>query len=206
MNIFEKGRYEEVPTLFRKLGLQSLNGLTAFQDAFEMYDTDTTVNTIRDSLVAEYLGYDLLNMGKHGFDAKKSGSEKYLEVKQCSISSSSWGGTWNDTNEEKAKAFMDDRLCTAVALWKGASDLKAIVYGQNMKLGEYLYERMINRPSGSRSTQSVSILRLICEYNFDIICPPPYEKKHVVSLFVNYNRKFAKYVSIDNIKTLQDLS
>lgn len=100
---------------------------------------------------------------------------------------------------------MDDRLCTAIALWKGASDLRAIIYGQNVKLGKYLYKLMTNRRAGSRSTQSVSVWKLITEYNFDIICPPPYEKKHVVSLFVDYNRKFDKYVRIDNIKTLQDL-
>ena len=56
-------------------------------------------------MVANYLGYDLLNWDKHGFDAKKSKEDKFLEVKQCSFSSNSWGGTWNDTNEEKALAF-----------------------------------------------------------------------------------------------------
>ncbi len=38
-----------------------------------------------------------------------------------------------------------------------------------------------------------------------LICPPTYEKIDVVTLFVKHNRKFNQYVSIDNIKTVQDL-
>ncbi len=56
-----------------------------------MYDTDTTINTIRDAIIANYLGFDLLNTEKHGFDAKKSNKEHFLEVKQCSISSKTRG-------------------------------------------------------------------------------------------------------------------
>lgn len=95
-----------------------------------------------------------------------------MEVKQCSIHSNDWQGTWNDTNEEKALAFMDSRLHIAVALWHGASDLQAIVYGQNPKIGEYLKYRMENRKAGSRSTQSISILRLIREFGLKVYCPP----------------------------------
>jgi len=81
--------------------------------------------------IATYLNYDLLNFEKHGFDAKSSVTGHYLEIKQCSASSETWGGTWNDTNQEKALAFSDSRLFTVVALWKGASDLQFMVYGQN---------------------------------------------------------------------------
>jgi hypothetical protein len=73
----------------------------------------------------------LLNFDKYGFDAKKCVENHFLEVKQCSLSSESWGGTENDTNEEKALAFSDDRLFTVVAVWKGQSDLQYMVYGQH---------------------------------------------------------------------------
>ena len=105
MTIFEKGNYQPVSAEFRSLGMCALEELSKFQNKFKIYDTDTTINTIRDAIIANYLGFDLLNIDKHGFDAKKRNENKFLEVKQCSISSRSWGGTWNNTNEEKALAF-----------------------------------------------------------------------------------------------------
>ncbi|WKN41170.1 hypothetical protein [Tunicatimonas pelagia] len=205
MDLFDKGNYKIPPDNFTTSGEKALDELTKFQEEFGEYDTDTTVNTIRDSIVARYLGYDLVNFDKHGFDARKSSDEHYLEVKQCSIHSTSWGGTWNDTNDEKALAFSDNRLYTAIALWRGASDLQAIVYGQNPKLGEYLKRLMDNRPSGSRSTQSISLWKIITEFGFNIYCPPDKTKEFIVDLFVNKNKRFRSYVNIYTVKTLQDL-
>ncbi|MCA6085339.1 hypothetical protein [Candidatus Endomicrobiellum agilis] len=140
MTIFEKGNYQSVSAEFRSLGMCALEELSNFQNKFKIYDTDTTINTIRDAIIANYLGFDLLNTDKHGFDAKKRNESKFLEVKQCSISSHSWDGTWNDTNEEKALAFSDKRLFTVVGVWKGANDLQFMVYGQYHKLGHDLYK------------------------------------------------------------------
>lgn len=123
MDIFEKGDYKVLPKDFEEKGIKSLEALTEFQEKFKTFDTDTTVNSIRDAIVANHLGYDLLNFDKHGFDAKSSKTGDFLEVKQCSISSKRWGGTWNDTNEEKALAFTKDKLYTVVAIWRGASNL-----------------------------------------------------------------------------------
>ena len=89
----------------------------------------------------------------------------FLSLKQ-------WGGTWNDTKEEKAAAFSDSRLFTAVALWFGANELLAVVYGQHEGLGQYLLERVQNRPAGSRSTQSVSMLKLLKDSIFQLFAPP----------------------------------
>lgn len=201
MDIFKKGDYKPVPAEFRTLGILSLQELSKFQDKFEIYDTDTTINTIRDAIVANYLEFDLVNMEKHGFDAKKSTKEEYLEIKQCSISSGSIGGTWNDTNREKAKAFSDKRLFTAVAVWKGASDLQFIVYGQSKKLGEYLLERVIAvENTSTRSTQSVGIEKLIKTYGFSVICPPDKKKELVLQLIVSYKKNLSDYVNLSNIK------
>lgn len=205
MSIFEKGNYKSPSPEFRTLGLHSLYELSKFQERFEIYDTDTTINSIRDAVIANYLGYDLLNFDKHGFDAKKSRKDEYLEIKQCSISSGHLGGTWNDTNEEKARAFSDKRLFTAVAIWKGASDLQFIVYGQHEKLGEYLLERVIAvQNTSSRSTQSISIDKMIKDYGFSVVCPPDKDKNFIVQLIVNYKRNLAKYVSKTNIREIQD--
>ena len=204
MGIFEKGNYRPISSEFRTRGIVSLQELSKFQEKFRIYDTDTTINSIRDAIVANYLGYDLLNFDKHGFDAKKSNSEIYLEIKQCSITSERLGGTWNDTSIEKAKAFSDPRLFTAVAIWKGASDLQFIVYGQHEGVGKYLFDKVVNRKAGSRSTQSIGIEKLIKTYKFDIVCPPDKTKEFVCSILVNYQRNLAEYVELSNIKTIQD--
>lgn len=206
MGIFGKGNYQPVPSEFRILGIVSLQELSKFQEKFKIYDTDTTINSIRDAIVANYLGYDLLNFDKHGFDAKKSGSEIYLEIKQCSITSGRLGGTWNDTNIEKAKAFSDPRLFTAVAIWKGASDLQFIVYGQHNEIGKYLLDKIVNRKAGSRSTQSIGVEKLIKTYKFDVVCPPDKTKGFVCSVLVNYQRNLAEYVEPSRIKTVQDFN
>jgi hypothetical protein len=205
MNIFEKGEYKAVPPAFRTQGLASLESLTHFQESFGIFDTDTTVNSIRDAIVANYLGYDLLNQSKHGFDAKKSRREQYLEIKQCSLGARRWGGTWNDTNEEKARAFSDPRLFTAVALWKGASDLQFIVYGQHAGVGKYLLERVQTRKAGSRSTQNIAMETLIMDYGFTVICPPAKDKSQIITMLCNYKAKLAKHLSDKNVKALSDL-
>ncbi|GHT16572.1 hypothetical protein AGMMS49573_06610 [Endomicrobiia bacterium] len=64
MTIFEKGNYKPVSAEFRLLGMNALYELSKFQSKFEIYDTDTTINTIRDAIIANYLGYDLLNRDK----------------------------------------------------------------------------------------------------------------------------------------------
>ncbi|HOV17248.1 MAG TPA: hypothetical protein PLF50_07145 [Candidatus Cloacimonadota bacterium] len=170
-----------------------------------MYDTDTTINLIRDAIVANYLDYDLINREKHGFDAKKRKGEHFLEVKQCSFTTKIWGGTWNDTNEEKAKAFSDPRLHTAIALWRGASDLQFIVFGQHPDLGIRLLKLVTNRKSGSRSTQSISMLDLIAKYKFKVICPPDKEKGDILNLMIAHDKRFAEYVTKRTIKTIRDI-
>jgi hypothetical protein len=204
MDIFQKGNYKSVPPEFRILGITSLEELTKFQNKFEIYDTDTTINAIRDAIVSNYLGYDLLNFDKHGFDAKSSKSGSFLEVKQCSLNSKRLGGTWNDTNEEKAIAFSDPRLFTVVAVWKGASDLQFLVYGQHQDLGKHLHRLVTSRKPGSRSTQSIGIEKLIKDFNFSVICPPDKQKEYICKLIVNYNKSLANYVTPHYIKNIQD--
>jgi hypothetical protein len=80
MNIFEKGDYRPVPASFRNKGMFALEELTKFQIEFNSYDTDTTINEIRDAIIANYLGFDLLNFDKHGFDAKHSKKNSFLKL------------------------------------------------------------------------------------------------------------------------------
>jgi len=206
MNIFQKGDYRPIPRSFQTKGIIALEELTKFQDEFQSYDTDTTINEIRDSIVGQYLGYDLLNFNKHGFDGKNSETGKFLEVKQCSIFSRRLGGTWNDTNEEKAMAFSDERLFTAVGIWKGAVDLQFIVYGQHEDLGKYLLERVrAVANTSTRSTQNIGIEKMIQEYNFKVIVPPDKKKDFVYKLLVNYKRNIPNYLTMDDLLTINDV-
>jgi hypothetical protein len=205
MNIFDKGDFQPVTSVFRTQGVLLLNSIAGFQESYDILDTDTTINQIRDCLVAHYLGYDLLNAEKHGFDAKSKKTKKYLEIKQCSTSSKRWGGTWNDTSEDKAHAFSDARLFTVIAIWGNACDLLCMVYGQHQGLGEYLLSKVINRKTGSRSTQGVSITKLITEFNFSVICPPKKTKADVYELLIASNRTLANFLTIDSIKGITDV-
>ncbi len=201
MKIFEKGNFQPLSNEFKQLGLLALQQLSEFQEKFDIHDTDTTINSIRDTIIASYLGFDFINIEKHGFDAKRSKTGEFLEVKQRSLSAKRWGGTWNDTNTEKAKAFSDRRLFTAIAVWRGASDLQFIIFGQNEKLGKHLLNRVKNRKSGSRSTQNVGIEKLI-EWGFSVIIPPGKDKKMLLEQLLIYNKNISKYTNLDNIKSV----
>lgn len=206
MNIFTKGDYRPIPQSFKTKGIIALEELTKFQKEFESYDTDTTINEIRDSIVGNYLNYDLLNFNKHGFDAKNSTTGKFLEVKQCSIFSKKLGGTWNDTNEEKAIAFSDEKLFTAIGVWKGAADLQFIVYGQHKNLGKYLLERVrAVANTSTRSTQNIGIEKMIKEYDFKVIVSPGKEKLFVYKLLVNYKKDISAYLKVEDLLSINDI-
>lgn len=206
MEIFKKGDYKPVPHSFKTKGIIALEELTKFQNEFQSYDTDTTINEIRDSIVGGYLNYDLLNLNKHGFDCKNSKTGKFLEVKQCSIFSKRLGGTWNDTNEEKAMAFSDNRLYTAIGIWKGAADLQFIVYGQHKNLGEYLLRRVrAVANTSTRSTQNIGIKKMTKDYDFKVIIPPDKTKEFVYKLLINYKKTIANYLSIDDLIMINEI-
>lgn len=66
----------------------------------------TFINELRDQIVGHTLGFDLVNVEKHGFDCKMADKKDiFLEVKAASYDSSTWNATFNDTTLEKAKCF-----------------------------------------------------------------------------------------------------
>jgi hypothetical protein len=205
LTIFEKGSFQPVSNEFKIEGITALQSLSGFQEKFQIFDTDTTINSIRDTIIASYLGYDLVNTEKHGFDAKKSKTGEFLEIKQCSIIAGRWGGTWNDTSEDKAKAFYDERVWTAIGIWKGAANLEFIIYGQNPKLGEYLLEKVINRKVGSRSTQSIEIAKFIKQWGFSVVVPAEKRPEEVIQQIISYQKSLSEYVNINTVKQLSDI-
>jgi hypothetical protein len=191
LSIFRKGRYVKIDDSFISETVKILQPLYDIQEKFNKHDTDTFINEVRDSLVGRYLGYELINEQKHGFDGKKLDKEEYLEVKQSSFASGSWGGTFNDTNLEKAEAFKDEKTFLVVAIWDGMTELLAMVYGQNPEIGEFL-EASVRRVANSstRSTQSISVSNLVKKYNFKIIAPPTKTKEEVREIFISKSPAF----------------
>lgn len=170
LSIFEKGNYQPLDRGFLTETTSAIMPLLKIQHKYQKLDNDTFFNEYKDSIIASYLNFELVNIEKHGFDAKKSHDLPiYLEVKQASLSAKSWGATFNDTNEEKAQAFMDKKMFLALGVWQGISELKFIAHGQHPEIGNYLLDRILNRKEGSRSTQNISLKDLVVKYGFMIM-------------------------------------
>jgi len=189
--IFKKGSYVPIDNDFITDAIKSMQPLYDIQEKYNKHDTDTFINEIRDSLVGRYLGFELINEHKHGLDGKKAASNQYLEVKQASFSAQTWGGTFNDTNLEKAEAFKDKKTFLVVAIWDGMTELLAMVYGQNPEIGNFL-ETAVRRVANSstRSTQSLSVGNLVNTYGFKVIAPPNRSKDDVRQLFITKSASF----------------
>lgn len=203
--LFEKGTFVPINNQFMIEGHEVLQRVQEVQEKFHKEDTDTFINELRDSIAGYTLGFKLVNISKHGFDCKLSKEDNcYLEVKSASFSADAWQATFNDTTLEKAEAFKDGKAYLALAVWKDASDLLFICYGQNQKIGEFLEEKVRWFKSGNtvRSTQSIPLSTLVFNYGFKILAVNR-SKEEVLSLLRLKNRSFNK-MSDDNVITLKD--
>lgn len=174
ISLLQKGNFKQIDTNFLIEGHEVLEEVSSVQNKYHKEDTDTFINELRDSIAGYYLGYNLVNTEKHGFDCKLNPNDDiFLEVKSASFAASSWGATFNDTNMEKADCFKDDRVFLCLAVWKNASNLLFVCYGQNPSIGEFLgnkVKRFLSGQGGVRSTQTISLSQLVFEYGFDIVC------------------------------------
>lgn len=190
--LFQKGNFMTIDNDFMTEGHEVLQRVQEVQEKYHKDDTDTFINELRDSIAGYTLGFELVNVEKHGFDCKMSQNDDiYLEVKSASFIADSWQATFNDTTLEKAEAFKDKKVYLALAVWKDASDLLFICYGQNKKIGEYLENKVKWFKAGNtvRSTQSISLAKLVFEYGFKILAVNK-SKEDVISLLRLKNRVF----------------
>lgn len=106
--LFKKGTFMPINNQFMMEGHEVLKRVQEVQEKFHKEDTDTFINELRDSIAGYTLGFELVNVNKHGFDCKLSEKDEcYLEVKSASFIANSWQATFNDTTLEKAEAFKD---------------------------------------------------------------------------------------------------
>lgn len=171
LKLFNKGKFSHIDNEFIAEGVLALRELQKVQERFNKNDTDTFINELRDQIVGHTLGFDLVNIEKHGFDCKMADKKDiFLEVKAASYDSKTWNATFNDTTLEKANCFKSKNLYLALAVWKDASDLLFICFGQNEKIGEWLEKKVKWFKTGNtvRSTQSISFSKLISDFGFKI--------------------------------------
>lgn len=185
-------------------GVEVLREVKKVQEKYNKNDTDTFINELRDSIVGYYLGFDLVNTDKHGFDCKNTETGSLLEVKAASFDASSWVATFNDTTLEKADAFKDKKLYLALAVWKDASDLLFICYGQNYDIGIFLQDKVKWFKLGQtvRSTQSISLSTLVNTYGFNILTVNK-SKSEILDMLKLKNRAFINLNS-DRIIDIKD--
>ena len=203
-SLLKKGDYRPINKNFLLEGHEVLEEVTKVQEKWGKGDTDTFINELRDSMAGYYLGYELVNVEKHGFDCKMNRYEDvFLEVKSASFAASTWGCTFNDTTIEKAKCFQTDKVYLCLAVWKTPVTL-FVVYGQNPEIGKFLegkVERFLSGQGGVRSTQTISMSQLIFDYGFDIICINK-TKEEVKSILTLKSKAFcsipsSRYLSLD---------
>ncbi len=206
MNVlFQKGNYVPINNNFMTEGIEVLQSLSAVQEKYDKGDTDTFINELRDSIIGYRLGYALVNVEKHGFDCKKSANQDiFLEAKQASFSADSWQATFNDTTYEKAEAFSTPSLFLSLAVWKNASDLLFVCYGQNSQIGSFLKKKIdwFKKGNTVRSTQSISLSTLVFKYGFKIITFNK-TKKELLDILRAKNRSFLK-LNISSIITWEE--
>ncbi len=203
LSLFDKGCFKTISNEFMSEGHEALEEVTKIQEKYNKPDTDTFINELRDSIAGYTLGFDLVNIEKHGFDCKKTTKNIFLEVKSASFSSSTWTATFNDTTLEKAESFKDEKVYLALAIWKNASDLLFIIYGQNERIGDFLEEKVRWFKSGHtvRSTQSISASQLINDYGFKILAVNK-SKEEVLTILRLKSRSF-KHLTIEDIEDLR---
>lgn len=147
-------------------GMKILSDANKLAKKYPFADNDTLFNVLRDSVVAKYLGFDEINIKKHGYDARNYNGD-YLEIKESSVYPPK--AVFNDTSEEKARHLLNDKVVIALAYWSSVSDLDYIVYGDknNRSVGEYLI-RTLNKQKG-RKTQLLSQYQLLNKHNFKVL-------------------------------------
>lgn len=207
LELFKKGNFVPINSDFMVEGHEVLQCVSKIQEKFNKEDTDTFINELRDSIAGYTLGFKLVNIEKHGFDCKLSeNDEVYLEVKSASFSAKSWQATFNDTTLEKASSFKSKKVFLALAVWKNASDLLFICYGQNKKIGNFLEEKVKWFKEGHvvRSTQSIPLSSLVFDYNFKILAVNK-TKEEVLNILRLKNRCFNKMPN-DNVIELENFN
>lgn len=203
--LFTKGVYKPIDNEFLVSCVDVLSPLGALQNKYKK-DMDSLVNEIHDSLVARYLGFELVNTLKHGFDCKMSQNKNvFLESKVADINAKTWNATFNDTTITKANSFKSKNVWLALSIWSNISKVICICYGQNPLIGDFLIQKVKDfKENGKtvRSTQSISFSTLIFKYNFKLLSISM-SKEELLAFLILKNKNYKK-INLNSIVSLSD--
>ena len=98
VSLLEKGNFQPINHQFMTEGRVDLLNLAEVQEKYKKGDIDNLLNELHDSMVGYYLGFQYVNIDKHGFDCKyDQDTGIFLESKVASFTASTWSATFNDT-------------------------------------------------------------------------------------------------------------
>lgn len=204
LQYLKKGDFNDISSDFIKDGMEVLMKITSFQEKYNKKDIDTVINELHDAIVGRYLGFNSINTHKHGMDCKFKDKEIFLESKVVSYSNHI-AASFNDTTYEKADVFKDKKVWLAVSVWLSSSDVDFICFGQNELIGDFLEDKVTQQIQKSvRRTQSISLSKLLLDYNFKILTINLNREDRYEDL-ISMSKAFKNY-DINNIIELKDYS
>ena len=119
VSLLKKGNFQPINHQFMTEGRMDLLNLAEVQEKYKKGDIDNLLNELHDSMVGYYLGFQYVNIDKHGFDCKyDQDTGIFLESKVASFTASTWSATFNDTNMEKVQAFKEKSVAIIICLEK----------------------------------------------------------------------------------------
>lgn len=207
MNILTKGTWIKIKKEFVYDCIPVLEKIKWFQKKYNLEDVDTVINAVRDVTIGNYIKADELNIEKHGLDVKFK--NKFVEVKQAVIINKrdkvrEPTATFNDTSLEKCEAFRSNNIFIVLAIWESAADLLAMTFGKTKYFAGYLEDRIKNRKQESRSTQSISLYKLLSEYRSELYCGPGFTPDQVIKRLSVLNKKLAS-ATVQQFEKIPDI-
>ena len=194
-NINLHGKFEKIDENFMNETFKAFEVLEAIQKKYGKTDNDTVINEARDAKVAQVLGYNDINVDKHGWDAKND-NDKFLEVKQASATANHISATFNDTTEEKALELGSENLTIALAVWSSLKSLQFVVYGSNPEIGPFLKDKIVRAKEKGHirpGTQSIPMNDLIFKFGFKI--KPVEMRKDDIREYLSNKSGFKTYLN-----------
>lgn len=204
--LFNVGNFEGHNINFLNDVKTALGFLANVSKKYNKLDMDTLLNEFHDSYIGEKLGFDKVNVNKHGFDCCDDNGQ-FLESKVSSASAKSYGATFNDTNLEKADCFKKDNVWLAYSIWADPATPICVAYGQHKDIGSFLEEKVRkfkNGKGGVRSTQTISLTNLLFKYGFKLYALD-YTKEEVVKFFRENGKGKVKKLTVNDIHDLSEI-
>lgn len=198
LDLFNHGEFKPVDELPMKEISECMDRLAALQKMCGKFDMNSFLNMYHDGMTGKILGFDRVNVGKHGIDCK-AGAPLYLEVKSVS-----WNGgpmnklfaAFNDIGQDKVEVMKDKKAWLAVGVWFDINDLGFIIWGQNREIGDLLEKKMNEAKAGSRVCCNIPLSSLITKYGFKVIAVSK-TKEEVMELLQEANPVAYKEIGLE---------